>query len=83
MASLCSGACAASYKNDGMAVGTNGICSLDSPFSISVWDAAAGMIFLSYFPNDSFLPPGVSSLLVFFDMTSLYLKQLIWYKTFL
>lgn len=73
-ARLCCVACAASYKDDRMAVGTNGICSIGSLFCISVQDAAAGVIFLSYFPHDAFPPLGISPLLVLLGMTSLYLE---------
>lgn len=42
------------------------VCSLVSPFIISLQDMAARMIFLSHFPHDAFPPPWVSSFLVLF-----------------
>lgn len=45
---------------------TSHVCSLVSPFIISLQSLAARMIFLSHFPHNAFLPPCFSSFLIFF-----------------
>lgn len=45
---------------------TSHVCSLVSPFIISLQSLAARMIFLSHFPHNAFLPPCFSSFLILF-----------------